>query len=140
MPCANLDLVRSIYSARERGDYSSVEWAHTDIEFVIPDGPEPVSLKGVSAAMGWARDFLSAWEGFRVKVDEYRELDDERILVLTRPGGGRGRRSGLELGEDGGRGAGLFHVRDGKVARLVIYFEREHAIADLGLAPEGDSP
>ena len=60
---ANLDLVRSIYANRERGDYGSTEWAHPDIEFVIPDGPEPVSLKGVSAAMGWARDFLSAWEG-----------------------------------------------------------------------------
>jgi hypothetical protein len=131
--------VRSIYAARERGQYSSVEWAHPAIEFVIPDGPDPVSLKGVSAALGWARDFLSAWEGFRVKVDEYRELDEERILVLTRPGGGRGRRSGLELGGDGGRGAGLFHVRDGKVTRLVIYFEREHAIADLGLAPEAES-
>ena len=136
---SNLDLVRSIYANRERGDYGSTEWAHPDIEFVIPDGPEPVSLKGVSATMGWARDFLSAWEGFRIKVDEYRELDDERILVLTRPGGGRGRRSGLELSGQGGGGAGLFHVRDGKVTRLVIYFEREHALADLGLAPEAES-
>jgi len=136
---SNLDLVRSIYANRERGDYGSTEWAHPDIEFVIPDGPEPVSLKGVSATMGWARDFLSAWEGFRIKVDEYRELDDERILVLTRPGGGRGRRSGLELSGQGGGGAGLFHVRDGKVTRLVIYFEREHALADLDLAPEGEA-
>jgi hypothetical protein len=78
--------------------------------------------------------------GVRIKVDEYRQLDDERVLVLTRSGGGRGRRSGLELGEHGGGGAGLFHVRDGKVTRLVIYFEREHALADLGLASEGESP
>jgi hypothetical protein len=31
------------------------------------------------------RDFLSAWEEFRFEAEEYRELDDERVLVLTGP-------------------------------------------------------
>jgi hypothetical protein len=37
-------------------------------------------------------------------------------------------------------GATVFHIRDGQVLKLVVYFDREHALADLGLTPEARSP
>jgi ketosteroid isomerase-like protein len=139
MASANLDLVRSIQAAWERGDFSSVEWAHPEIEFVIADGPTPASWTGLNGmAEGW-RDFLSAWEEFRIEVDEYRELDAERVLVLVHFTA-RGKTSGLELGQMRAKGAELFHIRGGKVTRAVAYWDRGRALADLGRTPEAGSP
>jgi ketosteroid isomerase-like protein len=136
---ANVDLVRSIYADWERGDFSLAEWAHPEIEFVIADGPEPETWKGLAGLADWSRDFMSQWEDTRVVPEEVRELDDERVLVLVRYSG-RGRRSGLELAQIQPTGAWLFRVRDGKVARLLRYWDRDRALADLGLASEGDTP
>jgi hypothetical protein len=36
--------------------------------------------------------------------------------------------------------ADVFHILDGKVVQLTHYPDRDHALADLGLTPEGDSP
>jgi ketosteroid isomerase-like protein len=136
MASENLDLVRSIYALRERGDFSSAEWAHPDIEFVFADGPSPGRWTGPAGLADATRDWLSTWEDFRVaRVDGYRELDAERVLVLIEFGG-RGKASGVELGQMRAKGATLFHIRAGKVTRQVFYIDREHALADLGLAPE----
>ena len=128
----NLNLVRSICSAWDRGDYSAVEWEHPEIEFVITDGPTPGSWVGAAGIReGWG-GFLSAFEGFQGKADEYRELDSERVFVLFHFGG-RGKTSGVELGQTGSRAASLFHIRDDKVVKLVIYFDMDRVLADLGL-------
>jgi ketosteroid isomerase-like protein len=131
-----VDLVRSLYAAWERGDYSSIEWAHPDIEWVFADGPAPGLWRGPAGMAESSRDFLSAWEDWRAEADEYRELDDERVLVLI-DYSGRGKLSGLEVGQLRAKGAHVFHIRGGKVTKFVRYLDRERALADLGLAPEG---
>jgi ketosteroid isomerase-like protein len=128
----NLDLVRSIFAAWERGDFHSTEWAHPEIEYVIADGPAPGRWTGLTDMEEGARQFLRGWAELRVLADEYRELDDERVLVPNRRSG-RGKTSGLELDELQTRGANVFHVCDGKVARLINYYDRDRALADLGL-------
>ena len=131
----NLDLVRSIYAAWERGDYSSVEWAHPEIEYVIlreAMGLPPVIAKGWTEMREAARVNIEVWAQLRIAAEEYRELDSERVLVLDDVSG-RGKRSGLEIGQFAAGGAHLFHVRGGMVTRLVVYEDRDRVRADLGL-------
>jgi ketosteroid isomerase-like protein len=135
----NLDLARSIYADWERGDFTSAEWADPDIEWVMTGGPAPGSRTGVAGMAEGFRDFLSAWDWYRMEVDEYRELDDRRVLVLIRCIA-RGKTSGLDIAQIRTESATVFHLRDGKVVRLLVYMDRDRALADLGLAPEGDTP
>jgi ketosteroid isomerase-like protein len=83
------------------------------------------------------RELVSAWHDYRIELDEVNELDSERVLVLHRRIG-RGKTSGLDLAHLHATGAMLFHVRDGRVIRLVVYSERERAQTDLALDPESD--
>jgi hypothetical protein len=80
-------------------------------------------------AGGW-REFLSTWEGFHAEAEEFREIDRERVLVLLH-NSGRGKMSGLDLGEMQAKGAAIFHVRRGKVTRFVSYFDGNRALEDL---------
>src|SRR3989442_4216345 len=135
MTSANLDLVRSILADWERGDFSSAEWAHADVECVFADGPDPAIWTGLAGMAEGMRSWISAWSDFRVEAYEYRELDSERVLVLSHVIA-RGKASGLELGQMQSKSANLFHVGGGKVSRVVIYLDRDRALADLGLASE----
>ena len=90
-------------------------------------------MDGVAGMAEGFRSIVNAWEGFHVVSEGFRELDGERVLVLVHATGS-GKTSGASLGEVGAKAAELFHVRGGKVTRLVIYLNREDALADLGLS------
>lgn len=83
------------------------------------------------------RTMFSGIKDLRAKAEEYRELDDDRVLTLTYLTG-RGKTSGIPVGQ---RGAEVFQIREGKVTRVDVWFDRSRALVDLSLAPEtGASP
>jgi ketosteroid isomerase-like protein len=92
----------------------------------VPNG----SVTGRDGLVRAMRNLFGAFEDFRVEAEDCRELDAQRVLVLTKPSG-RGKTSGLEIGQ---KGAEVFEIRNGKVTRIVVYFDRDRALADLGLA------
>jgi ketosteroid isomerase-like protein len=128
----NLDLVRSIYAAWERGDYNSAGWADPEIEYVWADGPSPGTWTGLAGlAEGW-REWLTAWDDLRVQAEHYRELPEGRVLVFSW-GSARGKASGLDTAQIRSEGTSVFQIHDSKVTRIVNYWDRDRALADLGL-------
>jgi ketosteroid isomerase-like protein len=134
---SNLDLVRSIYADWERGDLSSSEWAHPDVEFTWDGfGVFPRrTWKGLADVAEGVRSQIEIFEDFRMQAEEYRELDDHRVLALDRRSGSL-KHSGIAFGDSTSlpmTGAHLFEIDGGKVTRLIAYSNRPDAFGDLGL-------
>jgi ketosteroid isomerase-like protein len=131
----NLELVRSIYAGWERGDFSSAAWADPEIEFEYADGPEPGRWTGIAAMSDHYGDWLRGWRDFRAHPERYIVVDDRRVLVFVH-NTGRGRSSGVELEQHSV--ANFFEIRDGRVTKLVLYWDRDGALADAGLTAASD--
>jgi ketosteroid isomerase-like protein len=132
MASENLELVRSVYADWERGDFSrTADWADEKIEWARFGGDGAGAWTGLAAITEAAVDVLAGWQDVRAEAEEYRDLGEERVLVLTR---WRGRDSA-----SGSEGellrANLFRVREGKVVRLIFYWDRNRAFSDLGISP-----
>jgi hypothetical protein len=129
---SNLDLIRGIFAEWERGDWNSADWADPEIDFVMHGGLNSGEWKGIREMTETWVGTLRAWDDLRAIPEEFRELDDGRILVFLR-NEGRGKGSGIDVGEISAKSANVFTVRDGQVIRLELYWERDDAVADLGL-------
>jgi nicotinate-nucleotide pyrophosphorylase (carboxylating) len=128
----NVEALRLVYEAWGRGDWTAgadvygprMTWGWSD------DFPE---IHGTYSDPEIARDrlrrWLSPWQDWRVKAEEYVPIGD-RVLVLTRYRG-RGKGSGVEVK---GTGGNLWVMRDGKAESVMVFNDRDKALAAAGLA------
>jgi hypothetical protein len=83
----NLDLVRSIQAAWQRGKFENADWAHPEIECVMVDGPTPDSGSGLAGMARVWREFLSAYHdflGYRGGLPRDRRAACPRALSVQR--------------------------------------------------------
>jgi len=85
-------------------------------------------FQGREGMRAYFADVDSAWEEFRLIVDEYRDLGD-RVLTLGRLEG-RGRGSGAAV--DTPQGA-VADIRDGKISCVRSYLDHGEALRAAGL-------
>jgi ketosteroid isomerase-like protein len=85
-------------------------------------------LPGVDGLRSTWLDWLEPWESYRAEIEDVIDVADERVLVLTRDYGRRvGSTAEVRL-----HGAGLYTMRDGKIARAE-FMPRDEALKAVGL-------
>jgi ketosteroid isomerase-like protein len=127
----NVEVVRAIYGAYERGDFEAVfERFDEDVEWF---GPPDVSSSGLARGHEGVNQSLSTWvdiwDEFHFELRQLIDAGDEVVAAGWQSGRGKG--SGVEVSEE------IFSVwtlRTGKVVRQRMFRDRTQALEAVGLS------
>ena len=127
-----VDLVRLGFEAIERGDMAVFDGMTTEDLVLVqpPEVPDAKTYEGRGAIVESLEDWPKQWEDFRMDLIEIIDAGDEVAVSVTRHRG-RGRESGIEMDFE------VFYVqrgRDGRLARIDMFFSREQALAAAGVS------
>jgi ketosteroid isomerase-like protein len=125
---SNAELVMSLYE-RWANRENPEELYDPDIEWSMPHPGGQV--KGSDNVVAFLRSFIGAWDEHVLEVEEVRELDDGRVLVLFTERA-RGRFSGVDTVA---HPAGLWTLRGGKIVRFEAFGDRDEALRLAGVDP-----
>ena len=122
--------LRRAYGEWARGDFSRRELFDPDIEGVwAAELPDPHVDRGVEAFFASSREWLSAWEGFRLEAEAFLPAEDKVVVLVVLRGRGRG--SGVEVATPA---AHVWTMRLGKAVRVEAYMDRARALEAAGLS------
>lgn len=129
MPRSNIDVVRAVVDAFNRGDFATaLELCTEDVEFDwsrrMLDGEVFHGHEGLRHFM---RDALEIFDEIHIPAEDVTDLGDNLVL-LAGSARFRGHASGLDVEA---YAANLWTVRDGKVSRFRFYQSKEDALADV---------
>jgi len=91
--------------------------------------PEQQTYEGREGARMFLRDWLEAWDGWELEVEEYHDAGDKVVAIVRQRG--RSKTSGLPVDMSFGM---IWTIRDGKQARMEMYADPAEALEAVGLA------
>lgn len=103
------------------------------IEFATPDGGFVGGMAGPfqgadGLLAGW-REWTAPWEAFSIRIDEWLDLDDGRVLLLAHCSG-RLAGSGMEIQTPAGA---RYTVAGQRVVRIAHFLDQEQARTAAGI-------
>ena len=124
----NVEIVKAAMDCFNRGDWdAALEYATDDFEFDLTRAIGPLhGVFGREAMVGFLAELVEPWDEVRFDADEYIEVGDHVLTPLTNYHRGR---QGIEIE---GHAHQLWTFRDGKVARICFFPNRDQALAAAG--------
>jgi ketosteroid isomerase-like protein len=102
-----------------------------DIEWVpVTSVLEGTTFRGPERIRKWIEDMKRDWTEYEARPEEFRDLGDDRVLVL---GSWRARGRTGDVLLDFPQAAWLLRYRKGKLLRLETFTERKKALEAVGL-------
>jgi len=142
----NVEIVRRLVGLFEQGDIvplfrddaisasmtaASAPFFTSDFECVfVRDDVGRAAYSGLDGLRAAWLDWLLPWESYRTEIEDVIDAHEGRVLVLTRD---YARPKGADA-EANFKGAPVWTVREGKVARIEFYWNRDEGLAAAGLA------
>ena len=126
-----MELVRRFEKSWGKQDLdAALECVHDDLEFDWSDsmGPFVGTYKGRAGLTRFWMDMLEAWQEFSPEIEEVVDCGPERLITLDVVRA-RGKGSGIDMEA---RGAMLWTVRDGKIARVKMFQTKDDALEAVG--------
>jgi ketosteroid isomerase-like protein len=126
----NVEIVRSIYEAFNRGDWDAAfRDQRPDVELTTPPrGPNAGTYRGREEIQGFWEDMLTALEAWSAHPEEFFERGDQIAVVVS----GRMRPKGSSA-EIENRNGHLWTIRDGSVVSVRLFAKPEEALEAAGL-------
>jgi ketosteroid isomerase-like protein len=123
-------MIRAFAEGFSERDISKARaWMHDDV--VFDWSRSRTDTRGVHRGYGAVerlfRNFIEVWETAKWQVVDVEEVGPDRLLVRTRMDV-RGRDSGVDIS---GAGAQVWDLRDGKIARVTLFRDRQKALTAL---------
>ena len=129
----NIEIVRATIDSINGGDLDqALEAAHEDFEADWSNSIAPHGgvYRGRERVRELFEAFLEAWDEYHWDPEEIVEVDEARVVVVSRVRG-RGRGSGVEVDATG---AQLWTITGGKIRSVKLYQSKADALEAVGLA------
>jgi ketosteroid isomerase-like protein len=133
MSQTNVELVRSAYESFERTGQFAAHLATADFVWDMSKfsgWPEQQLYEGAEGAEQFLREWVAAWEDWRLELEALHDAGD-RVVTIVRQHG-RSRTTGMLVDM---HFAQVWSLRDGAMARMEMYADTEEALRAVGLDP-----